>query len=106
MRVRVRLVPSPMPRPAVCCPASHLPVPPALLFRHLDEMTQVNRVMSEAGPPGNVSQRTFAACASRHGGCFLGLYRRDETGVRTMERLRRARVVPDDASCQLDTVGE
>ena len=76
---------------------------PQVLF---DALKEVNRVMSEAGPPGSVSQRTFAACASRHGGCFLGLYRRDETGVRTMERLRRARVVPDDASCQLDTVGE
>ena len=72
---------------------------PSVLF---DALRAVNDAIRCAGPPGNVAQRTFAACAERHNGCYLGLYRRDETGAKIMERLRGLQVVPQDASCPLD----
>ena len=72
---------------------------PRLLF---DALKAVNEALRAAGPPGAVSQRTWSACVERHNGCFLGLYRRDETGAKTIEMLRRARVVPQEAACPID----
>jgi hypothetical protein len=72
---------------------------PQVLF---DALKRVNDAIAAAGAPRAVSQRTFNACAEKLSGCYLGLYRRDETGARTMEMLRVAEVVPNDAACPMD----
>jgi len=74
------------------------PARPQVLF---DALWAVNEAMREAGPPGKVAARTFERCEQQLSGCFLGLYRRDETGVKTIDMLRQRRVVPTEASCPL-----
>ena len=72
---------------------------PAVLF---DALEAINDAMLELGPPGKVAVRTFDRCAQKLSGCFLGLYRRDETGVRIMDMLRQRRLVPIEAVCPID----
>ena len=72
---------------------------PQILF---EQLQKVNGAMKAAGAPGKVAARTFERCAQKLSGCYLGLYRRDETGARTMEALRAERVVPPEATCPLE----
>ena len=72
---------------------------PQVLF---DALKAVSDAIKSGGPPGAVAQRTFAACQEKHSGCFLGLYRRDDTGVKIMSRLKEKRAVPLEADCPLD----
>ncbi len=69
---------------------------PQVLF---DAVRVVNDAIRDDGPPGTVAPRTFAACRERHDGCFLGLYRRDDTGVKIMAALKSRHAVPQEAHC-------
>ena len=73
---------------------------PSVLF---DAVKALNAAMRDAGPPGKLAQRTFDRCGAKLDGCYLGLYRRDETGVRTMEMLRQKGLVPAEASCPIES---
>jgi len=72
---------------------------PRVLF---DALRAVNDAIKGNGPPGAVAQRTFADCKDKLSGCFLGLYRRDDTGAKILDLLKEKGAVPKDASCPRD----
>ena len=79
------------------------PLLPTARPQHLFEaLKTINDAIREEGPPGKVAARTFERCGQKLSGCFLGLYRRDETGLQTMDMLRRRTLVPPEATCALD----
>lgn len=72
---------------------------PRVLF---DALRAVNDAIRGDGPPGSVAQRTFADCRDKLSGCFLGLYRRDDTGAKILELLKEKGAVPKKARCPRD----
>jgi hypothetical protein len=57
------------------------------------QLLQINDAIRAAGPPGNRSEARFRQCEERESGCWLGYYRPDEDGEKTLEALARRGLV-------------